>query len=45
MKPPKQFHTIEGADHNDTWVVGGEAYFDTLKRFALTSLPPIMESR
>ena len=42
---PKQFHTIEGADHNDTWVVGGEIYFDTVKRFALASLPPIMESR
>jgi len=31
---PKQFYPIDGAGHNDTWLVGGAAYFETLKRFA-----------
>ena len=30
---PKAFYTIEGAGHNDTWVIGGRKYFETLKRF------------
>ena len=30
---PKRFYTIEGAEHNDTYWVGGDAYFDALKRF------------
>lgn len=30
---PKRFYAIEGADHNDTYVVGGEAYFNALKEF------------
>lgn len=30
---PKQFYSIPGADHNDTFVVGGEGYYDQLKRF------------
>ena len=30
---PKRFYTIEGADHNDTYWVGGETYFDALRRF------------
>jgi fermentation-respiration switch protein FrsA (DUF1100 family) len=30
---PKQFYVISGADHNDTYVVGGEAYYDRMKRF------------
>ena len=30
---PKRFYTIEGAGHNDTYVVGGARYFDELKRF------------
>ena len=30
---PKIFYAIEGAGHNDTWVVGGKKYFETLKQF------------
>lgn len=30
---PKQFFTIKGADHNDTYRVGGDSYFQTLKNF------------
>ena len=30
---PKTFYVIEGAGHNDTWVVGGHRYFQTLKGF------------
>jgi fermentation-respiration switch protein FrsA (DUF1100 family) len=30
---PKRFYTIEGAGHNDTYIVGGEAYLDALKAF------------
>lgn len=30
---PKQFYLISGADHNDTYVTGGEAYYRELKRF------------
>jgi fermentation-respiration switch protein FrsA (DUF1100 family) len=30
---PKKFFTIAGADHNDTYVVGGEAYYEQLKEF------------
>ncbi len=30
---PKRFHTIRGASHNDTYIVGGEEYFAALKNF------------
>jgi hypothetical protein len=30
---PKRFYRIEGAGHNDTWVVGGDDYFRTLADF------------
>lgn len=30
---PKKFHTISGAGHNDTYVVGGEEYFSVLRSF------------
>ena len=30
---PKAFEVIPGAGHNDTYVVGGQAYFETLARF------------
>ena len=30
---PKRFYTIQGADHNDTYVVGGDDYYDALRRF------------
>jgi pimeloyl-ACP methyl ester carboxylesterase len=37
--PPKRFFAIPGAGHNDTYVVGGEAYWDAVRGF-LESLPP-----
>jgi fermentation-respiration switch protein FrsA (DUF1100 family) len=30
---PKEFYTIKGAHHNDTYLVGGKAYLDVLGRF------------
>jgi fermentation-respiration switch protein FrsA (DUF1100 family) len=30
---PKEFYTITGADHNDTYIVGGKPYFDKLDEF------------
>ncbi len=30
---PKEFYTIEGADHNDTYIVGGAAYYQKIKEF------------
>ncbi|MCH7745609.1 MAG: alpha/beta hydrolase [Chloroflexi bacterium] len=30
---PKTFYSIEGSGHNDTYIVGGNAYFDALRRF------------
>ena len=30
---PKEFYTIRGADHNNTFVVGGDPYFAVLKSF------------
>jgi fermentation-respiration switch protein FrsA (DUF1100 family) len=30
---PKHFHTVEGASHNDTYLVGGESYLVALRRF------------
>jgi fermentation-respiration switch protein FrsA (DUF1100 family) len=30
---PKEFYTIQGAHHNDTYIVGGEGYFKVLKDF------------
>ena len=32
-REPQEFYVIRGAGHNDTYVVGGEAYFDALRRF------------
>ena len=32
-KEPKQFYIIYGAGHNDTYHVGGQAYFDALRLF------------
>lgn len=31
--PPKRFYAIEGAGHNDTYLVGGHAYYETLESF------------
>jgi len=30
---PKEFYTIQGAGHNDTYLVGGREYFGVLRRF------------
>ena len=30
---PKTFYRIDGADHNDTYIAGGEAYFEVLLKF------------
>jgi len=30
---PKEFFTIRGAHHNDTYIIGGDAYFAALKNF------------
>ncbi len=30
---PKEFYTIPGATHNDTYIVGGEEYFDVIRNF------------
>lgn len=30
---PKEFYSIKGAGHNDTYSVGGKEYFDALERF------------
>ena len=32
-REPKSFYTISGAAHNDTYITGGEPYFDALKVF------------
>jgi uncharacterized protein len=37
-KAPKEFMTIQGAGHNDTYFVGGSAYFDKMRDF-ISSLP------
>jgi hypothetical protein len=34
---PKYFHTVEGAGHNDTFVVGGDAYFEAFTEFVKNS--------
>lgn len=30
---PKEFYTIQGANHDDTYIVGGEKYFDAIREF------------
>ncbi len=30
---PKEFYSIVGGGHNNTWSVGGKEYFDTIKEF------------
>jgi hypothetical protein len=34
-REPKVFYPIQGAGHNDTFVVGGNAYYERLARFAI----------
>ncbi len=33
---PKRFVTLVGVDHNDTFIAGGELYYETLRDFILT---------
>lgn len=40
---PKRFYTISGADHNDTYHVGGEPYFEALREFVLGAGEPSVE--
>lgn len=35
---PKTFYAIEGAGHNDTYILGGAGYFDALNRFITETL-------
>ncbi len=35
-KDPRFFYALDGAGHNDTYLVGGKAYFDTLEAFVRT---------
>ena len=35
---PKIFYGIEGAGHNDTYSVGGQKYFESIRRFVLDAL-------
>jgi fermentation-respiration switch protein FrsA (DUF1100 family) len=39
---PKQFYEIPNADHNDTFLVGGDRYYETVTRFVrgIPSLAP-----
>jgi hypothetical protein len=36
---PKAFHRIVGASHNDTYLVGGQAYWQAFRAFLATALP------
>ncbi|MFQ5865076.1 MAG: alpha/beta hydrolase [bacterium] len=35
---PKEFYQIQGADHNDTYIVGGQPYFNQLLEFSRQTL-------
>ncbi len=37
-KPPKEWYVIQGAGHNDTYLIGGRAYFRRLAEFIRTAL-------
>ncbi|RLB16928.1 MAG: alpha/beta hydrolase [Deltaproteobacteria bacterium] len=44
--PPKHFFPLEGAGHNDTYIVGGPRYFQTISTFARDSgIPQDLENR
>ena len=36
---PKQFYEVVGTGHNETWLVGGEAYFRSLSNFLAVCNP------
>ncbi len=35
---PKQLHPVQGATHNDTWIVGGPRYLEVVSRFVRDAL-------
>jgi hypothetical protein len=37
-KPPKSFYVIKGADHNNTYHVGGESYFHRFAEFVQSAI-------
>ena len=37
-KPPKSFYVIKGADHNTTYYVGGETYFQRFAEFVQSAI-------
>lgn len=37
-KPPKEWYVIQGADHNNTYLIGGRAYFQRLTEFIKKAL-------
>ncbi|HSS45339.1 MAG TPA: alpha/beta hydrolase [Thermoanaerobaculia bacterium] len=39
-RPHKQLYVVPGATHNDTYIVGGQQYLDTLKSFLKTPASP-----
>jgi fermentation-respiration switch protein FrsA (DUF1100 family) len=38
-REPKTFYTVQGASHNDTYLVGGERYLDALQQFIASCAP------
>ncbi len=38
VKPPKEWYVIQGAGHNDTYLVGGGPYFRRLGEFIRRSI-------
>jgi fermentation-respiration switch protein FrsA (DUF1100 family) len=39
---PKEFYEIANSDHNSTYIRGGQAYFETLRRFVESCQPPAL---
>jgi fermentation-respiration switch protein FrsA (DUF1100 family) len=39
---PKEFYEVTNADHNSTYISGGRAYFETLRRFIESCQPPAL---
>ena len=37
-REPKSFYVIHGADHNNTYIVGGQPYFHRIKQFILENV-------
>ncbi|MDZ4855041.1 MAG: alpha/beta hydrolase, partial [Nitrospirota bacterium] len=44
-KPPKSFYVIEGADHNNTYQVGGAVYFRRWAEFVQAALRAYAHAR